>query len=76
MGISVYPNPTNNTITIQASTYQEGSPYSITDHAGRQVLSGIIKNNKTAVDIRHLAEGIYFVQVGELSNEIVKIVKY
>ena len=76
MGISVYPNPTNNTITIQASTYQEGSPYSITDHAGRQVLSGIIKNNKTAVDISYLTEGIYFVQVGELSNEIVKIVKY
>jgi len=74
-GIQVYPNPANDIITIQAATAHVGLTYRITDQTGRQVLSGRLSNKTTTVNISQLAAGIYFVQAGKLSKEIVKIVK-
>ena len=74
-GIQVYPIPANDVITIQAATTHVGLTYRITDQTGRQVLSGRLNNNTTTVNISQLAAGIYFVQAGKLSKEIVKIVK-
>lgn len=73
--ISVFPNPTNDLITIKGSKNISGELYTVTDQSGKQVLSGKLSNTNTTVDIRQLATGIYFFQIGEQKRETFKIVK-
>jgi hypothetical protein len=72
---SVYPNPANDLITIQADKVLPNITYTILDQTGREVLSGTLKNKTELVNISNLARGFYFVQVGEMDKEIFKLVK-
>ncbi|MCW3110745.1 MAG: hypothetical protein JWQ09_5251, partial [Segetibacter sp.] len=74
-GIRVYPNPTKDAIRIQVSYAQLGSGYSITAETGKRVIAGQLNNRTTTINIKSLAAGIYFVQVGGLRNNTFKVVK-
>lgn len=73
--ISIFPNPTNDLITIKGGNTISGELYTITDQSGKQVLSGKLINATTTVDISQLATGIYLFQIGEQKRETFKIVK-
>lgn len=74
-GIHVFPNPSIDVITIQAGNEQVGLNYLIADERGRKVSKGKLNNTSTRVDISRLSPGIYFVKIGDLNKETVKIIK-
>ena len=75
--ISVFPNPSKNTIKIQFQTLFEGSAdFSITDMSGKTVMQGNISSENPDLDINSLAAGLYILQVnGENVNGTVKLIK-
>ena len=74
-GFSVYPNPTDQLLTIKANSTLVGSEYSITDRSGRQVLSGSLVNESTPVNMSQLTSGIYLFQIRGQKGQLVKVIK-
>jgi len=75
--ISIYPNPTNNFITIQnKENSSENFDYKIIDLTGRFVKSGNSKFNEK-INIESLEIGNYIIQIQRDNNEIItqKIIK-
>ena len=76
--ISVYPNPTNGLVSIDMSDIKQLGDVTttVTDIAGKVVLSKKVSNNKIQLNIDTMPAGIYFVTVSsELFFSIHKIVK-
>ncbi len=75
-GISVYPNPANETITIATPTAKVNSEYFISDAVGKIVLTGKTTGEKTLVDLHSLSPGIYFLKTSSSrAYNTVKLVK-
>ena len=73
--VSVYPNPAKNALTLKATPAQLNSFYFITDHWGRQLMSGQLFNTSTTINLNKLVPGVYYVQVAGVTSETIKIVK-
>jgi len=62
--IKIYPNPTNNTITIELPTCDNcQTKYIIYDLSGRKVLENKITNSKNIISVSELSAGTYFIKV-------------
>ncbi|MEO6131528.1 MAG: SBBP repeat-containing protein [Saprospiraceae bacterium] len=72
---SVYPNPSNDFITLQTRDEQADIFYNITDLTGKLILRGKINTLSTYIEISGLSTGLYFVQVGESPQEFLKLMK-
>ena len=70
-GFSIYPNPAENSVTIDFGTNTPKSAF-IYDISGRMVLthSGIDQQTIT-VDVSRLNSGIYFVKVGDTTQKLI-----
>ncbi len=68
--ISIYPNPSNNNITIQSST--EIGAIVIYNSLGEVVLQTKSKNLQEQIDVSKLPSGIYFVQTKGRYSKLVK----
>lgn len=66
--LNIYPNPANNQINIETSNSLVGGTYIIYDSAGKAVLSGIIDNEQTSVELDNLSIGIYEVKIKSSNN--------
>ncbi|CAN5411355.1 hypothetical protein BH10BAC1_BH10BAC1_13160 [soil metagenome] len=73
--IHIYPNPTEDFISVKSDNVLIGSSFTITDELGKQILIGKITNEITSVDVSQLAKGVYFFQVGQESKQTFKVVK-
>lgn len=62
--IRVYPNPVSDILIIYAPLYVTGSTYTLFDLQGRELLSGVLVNYKTQLDLAFLSAGTYVLQVG------------
>jgi hypothetical protein len=72
-GLKLYPNPTSGILQIESG---KSVLITLADGLGRIALSGRIKAGKTALDITHLANGIYFMKVEDgSSSKIFKVQK-
>lgn len=69
----VYPNPTADQFTIDASQAVYGT-YSIQDAQGKLVKEGIMNGVSTTVDLNEVARGIYFLRIAE-RTEAIRIIK-
>ena len=74
-GFTIYPNPASDKITIKTINTFPGNSYSITDQAGKLILKGKLTDEITSVDISNLNNGIYFVNIGDKSQNTFKIIK-
>jgi hypothetical protein len=74
-GFTIYPNPASNMITIKTGNTFPGNSYSITDQAGKLILKGKLTDGITSVDISKLNNGMYFLNIGERSQNTFKIIK-
>jgi hypothetical protein len=72
---TIYPNPAGNQIAIKGNLSIQGSAYSITDQTGKLVLKGKLINQNGTIDISALANGIYFLRIGEKSQNSYKFIK-
>ena len=70
-GFSIYPNPAENSVTIDFGTNTPKSAF-IYDISGRMVLtrSGIDQQTIT-VDVSRLNAGIYFVKIGDTTQKLI-----
>jgi serine protease AprX len=73
----VYPNPTQNEVTIFIPTFNKQSfEATLMDFSGRSLLKESIKNSLQTFSISHLPTGMYFLRIGnEEQSSVVKIVK-
>lgn len=71
---NVYPNPAVNELNIQLPTDIDNANVIITDALGRQVDSFVLNNSISTIDVAHLNQGTYFVNITSANNSIVKSV--
>ena len=62
-GISVFPNPANDEITISFKYFIHPISFVIRDNLGRAVKSGIIENEKSILSVSDLSPGFYFLNI-------------
>ena len=78
--LTVYPNPTSGQLKITnyetgfgVSQLREGSVIEIYNVVGQKLLSiESLKSTETTIDVQHLANGMYFLKIG---NQVVRFVK-
>lgn len=68
-GLWVYPNPTNDNITV---TSANGIEYRISNLLGQTVQSGRFKGEYQQIDVSSLSGGIYFITVGGATTKFMK----
>jgi hypothetical protein len=59
--IKIYPNPANDVLTIEGQ--QAGTQIELCDIVGRNVYRGISKTEKETINISHLPQGNYIIQL-------------
>jgi len=74
-GLLIYPNPSQDFLTIRSETGFAGSKFFITDQTGRQLFNGILSEESTPVDISALRPGLYFVQVAGVRKQSLKLIR-
>jgi len=71
--ISVFPNPTNELLTVQVPVAFLGSEWNLVDIRGRQVLNGQVDIEQFQLNLSDLARGTYWLSLG--SNQPIQVVK-
>ena len=77
--VEVFPNPTQDFITIQLVEVIGDVEYSIYDVAGKQIINAKISLNETKLDLTNYVRGTYFLKLYIGQNQSIqtfKIVKY
>ncbi len=70
--INIYPNPANDNIIIENSTFAKNQTISVYNIQGNMLLQQAIWQTKTEIDISTLAKGIYFVNLKTKEEGITK----
>ena len=79
--LSIFPNPTNGSVTIMSSNSLSDAKVSLYDIMGRNLTNStnvtVIDNNNISVDINSFSGGTYFISIEDQTHKSVKqIVKY
>jgi trimeric autotransporter adhesin len=69
--LTLYPNPA--TTELHIDKVESGTKYALFNITGIMQLSGLLQEGSNSINIRHLAEGIYLLEI--TNNEGVKTVK-
>ncbi len=77
LGLSVYPNPTNDFVTLDLQKPNGGMyRYKIVDITGKELLVSTIHANKTQISLKSIGvEGVYFMHILDSSNASISIKK-
>jgi hypothetical protein len=74
-GMTIYPNPASDIISVKINPLLLGQTYKITDQIGRLVLTDKLKSEITSININELPFGIYFFTIGEQIKQTFKVMK-
>ena len=72
---SVFPNPAQSVINVNADNKLIGEIYTIYDNKGRVVLTGKLNSQNTTIELGNLSGGIYMFSVGENMKQSFKVIK-
>jgi hypothetical protein len=72
---SVFPNPAANQTVLNVDKSLIGEAYSLYDYRGKLISSETISRETTPIELTGLAAGIYFLSVGTVQRQVLKIVK-
>jgi hypothetical protein len=61
--LKIYPNPAQETVTLELTDVAGVSNLSIFSADGRELINQPVTNKNTVIDIRSLRSGIYFVRL-------------
>jgi hypothetical protein len=78
ISLMAYPNPTSGYLTLELLDYSnEKIEYQLIDIEGKVILSKLLNDSQTQVDLNIYSKGIYFIKVIKESKEIrtFKIIK-
>ncbi len=73
--IEVFPNPTNNNITLKLNIDVVDKHFVIYDYKGSVVMNGKTNSKLTSINLSKLNDGIYFLRLENNSNQFFKIIK-
>ncbi len=68
----IYPNPTDEQLSIEVNNFFRDMDYSISDALGKELINGKIKDKITLVNMSLFSPGLYFVKVGSDTRKLVK----
>jgi Secretion system C-terminal sorting domain len=72
----VYPNPSNDFVTLKLNSFESSMNYSLFDINGRKITSNEIKNLETQISLDNLSTGVYFLEVtSQKGKSVQKITK-
>lgn len=77
--IKVFPNPTQEFITIRFSEYIEDTRYSIYDLRGKLIENKLISSADTEIDLKKYASGQYILKLTNKSRQAIQtfqVIKY
>jgi hypothetical protein len=74
-GITLYPNPAADGLSIHRANNSSHLPYRITDALGRTVATGEITSENTSLDIHSLRAGMYFLRIDDSKGTTLKFVR-
>lgn len=60
---SIFPNPTQDEITIQSEDFAPNSMVTILDLQGQQITSRRLRNTQSTIDVSNLTQGVYFIRI-------------
>ena len=69
--VMVYPNPTDGVLNVRLPQCDSPTEYRISNLMGQVMLQGQITGETQRIDVSGLAEGMYFVMVGNFTQKIV-----
>ncbi len=69
----IFPNPSTNIVTINATNISVSEPYDLLDISGKAVMHGIINVGQTQIDASGLESGVYILRMGRRAYKLVKI---
>lgn len=69
--ISIYPNPTNGLITLELKGTQINERVKLVSIDGKLLRDELTDKNRTQMDLSSLANGIYFLRIGDSVQKIV-----
>ena len=72
--ISIFPNPTTTNVAVTIPKEMIGQRYTLISATGKVLLDEHVKQTTTTINLEQLAQGTYFLQIGNLKNPS-KIVK-
>jgi hypothetical protein len=70
--MSLYPNPTINSITLNIGSLDENLTFSLIDLNGKQLLNREIHSNTVKVDFSKYAVGSYLLHVSNNKKQVIK----
>ncbi len=70
--IKVYPNPANDAITIENSTFAKDQTISVYDIQGQLLIQQSMLMAKTRIDVTTFSKGVYFLKVENENSVLVK----
>jgi hypothetical protein len=70
-----YPNPNDGIVTIEQFKLGNKLPYDIIDLTGRVLMSGILENQKSTLDLNSLPTGLYLLRVQSSPISVMKLLK-
>lgn len=73
--IRIYPNPTRHVVHVDIDPSLNGILYNFIDANGREVLTGILNNSTTRIDVSTLSAGIYTIKVDKYPDYSYRLVK-
>lgn len=74
-GITIFPNPTADKISIVSDKSKIGTTYTLSDQSGKQVLSGRINEENQMIDLSTIAAGAYFFRIDQDRKRALQIIK-
>lgn len=64
VGISIFPNPTNDQVTVRLENLQDGQhTLALIDATGRLLIKQLINENSTNLSLSNYESGVYFIQI-------------
>ena len=62
-GISIYPNPSRDVVSLQVNQFAGNGTIIVTDLFGKQIKTQVLSMGTNTIDVSTFAKGIYFVSV-------------
>ena len=73
--IQIFPNPAKDVMTIKQDDFQPGLSFLLTNQSGITMMTSVLKNQTTTVNINHLSAGVYYVQIVGSNQKPIKVIK-
>jgi hypothetical protein len=74
-GLTLYPNPASNQVTIQNNNYRPLGIISIYDMSGKMIYRKFIGNTLATIDVKNLPSGFYYIRSDQLQATL-KFIKH